>query len=70
MADARLRADWSRTSNLLALIANCHRDQKRRPRPFTPADFSPFGRARKGVRVSVARLADEIMRAQGSRRKG
>ena len=40
MTEARSRAQWTHTSALLALLANCHRDPKRR-RPYVPADFLP-----------------------------
>ncbi len=43
MAEARERSDWARTSALLALIANAHRDAKK-TRPFKPSDFDPYGR--------------------------
>jgi len=66
MTEGRTRADWGRTSSLMALIANCHRDPKRRPRPFTADDFTP-GKRRRGQRVSVARLTDDILRAAKSR---
>lgn len=74
MADARLRADWAHTSNLLCLLANINRNPQRRSRPFQPSDFDPFaGPRRKGGKVSVARLADEIMKyqdAKGRNRQG
>lgn len=41
MAEARVRDEWRRTSVLLALTANCHRDPKR-TKAFRPADFDPF----------------------------
>lgn len=41
MGEARLRENWSRTSALMALIANTHRDPKK-SRPFRPSDFDPF----------------------------
>lgn len=39
MAEARIRERWNHTSALMALVANCHRDSRRRA--FTPADFHP-----------------------------
>lgn len=41
MAEAKRRDAWSRTSSLMALLANCHRDPKR-TRPFAPGYFDPF----------------------------
>jgi hypothetical protein len=47
MAEARERSAWGRTSALLALIANAHRDA-RKTRPFKPSDFDPFARRGSG----------------------
>ncbi len=33
---------WNHTSVLLALQANCHRDPKKRRRPYSARDFHPF----------------------------
>lgn len=41
MAEAHRRDAWGRTSAMMALLANCHRDPKR-ARPFVPAYFDPF----------------------------
>ena len=46
MAEARSRDNWSHTSAILAITANCHRDPKKF-RPFTPADFDPHASADK-----------------------
>jgi len=40
MAGARQKQEWSHTSALLAMLANCHRDPKK-TRPYKPADFQP-----------------------------
>lgn len=42
MAEARRREAWQHTSWLMSLIANCHRDPKRRPEPFTPDELNPL----------------------------
>lgn len=42
MVDGRRREDWSRTSALMALIANAHRDKKKQPTPYKPSDFDPL----------------------------
>ena len=39
--------DAARTGLLCAVMANCHRDPKKRPRPFTPKDFMPRQGAQK-----------------------
>lgn len=45
MAEGRQQERWQHTAALLSLIANCHRDPKRR-RPYTPDDFLPKPRER------------------------
>jgi len=57
MAEARVRDEWSRTSSLMALVANCNRDPKR-TRAFRPSDFDPFARTREPVKVGVEVLKD------------
>ena len=52
MHEARRRNEWAHTANLMALIANCHRDPKRRARPFDAVDFLPWD-LRRGVRRSA-----------------
>lgn len=46
MAEARNQERWMHTASLMALIANAHRDPKKRA-AFTPADFHPLERNRK-----------------------
>lgn len=41
MGEARLRENWSRTSALMAIIANVHRDRKK-SKALKPSDFDPF----------------------------
>jgi hypothetical protein len=47
MAEAQASAQWDHTAALLAMLAEPHRDKKKRSRPFTPADFHPFVKHRK-----------------------
>ncbi len=42
MSDGRQRDEWSRTAEILSLIANVNRNSKDYPQPFTSADFNPF----------------------------
>ena len=42
LARARQREAWQHKAWLAALIANCNRDPKKRPQPFTPDDFNPL----------------------------
>ena len=51
MAEARSKERWSHTSALLALLANIHRDRKRKPTPYRPADFNPHRRRSEPARV-------------------
>ncbi|MBI1373355.1 MAG: hypothetical protein GC159_11545 [Phycisphaera sp.] len=41
MAEGLGRERWAHTSLICTLIANAHRDPKKR-RPFTPDDFNPY----------------------------
>jgi len=53
MAEARGRAEWSRTAELLAMVANLVRDPKKRKKPFKGLDFNPHAgrhRAAKDVK--------------------
>ncbi len=58
MAEARVQSQWARTSSLMALIANCNRDPKKRKKPFVPADFDPFRKPVKPPKVSIRVLKD------------
>lgn len=57
MADATARQRWSHTSAVMALLANVHRDPKKKPSPYKPDDFHPLPRkaprSRKSERVEV-----------------
>jgi len=52
-----MRDAWGRTSSLMALLANLHRDP-RRTQAFRPGDFDPFARSAVPVRVGVEVLKD------------
>lgn len=48
MAEGKGGYEWEQTAALMALVANCHRDAKKRPAPFRPDEFNPHaGRNRK-----------------------
>lgn len=76
MAEGRSRAEWGHTSSVLALLANCHRDPKRRRKPFTPSDFNPYTQPRRRTtgrksHVSVEQLTRDILAvAEYKRKKG
>ncbi len=56
MSESRRREQWSRTSALMALIANANRDPKR-SRIFRPSDFDPFARGgEKLIKVSAREM--------------
>jgi len=57
MAEARLQEGWSRTSSLMALLANCHRDPKK-SQAYRPRDFDPFSRNAAPLHVGVDVLKD------------
>jgi hypothetical protein len=52
MARGRDKSEWARTASIMSLLANINRDAKKKPTPFTPADFMP-GEKPKPVRVIV-----------------
>lgn len=47
MVDACRRDEWQHTSAVLAMLANVHRNPKKKPQPFTPAEFNPLVNERK-----------------------
>lgn len=55
MAEVRVREQWSRTSAVMALIANTQRD-RRKSRAFKPGDFDPFARQAPVLRADVSVL--------------
>jgi hypothetical protein len=62
MEDGRSRREWARTSAQLALLANVHRDPKRRA--FKPADFDPYARrGEASSRIVDTKTAFGAMRA-------
>lgn len=66
MAEGRSRAEWGRAASLMALLANCHRNPKKRHKPFHPDEFMPRAK-RRGSRVSVEQLTRDVLRASRSR---
>jgi hypothetical protein len=58
MHAGRRREQWSHTANVMALVANCHRDPKRLRRPFHMADFLPAdlrGEVRRSSGIPLTR---------------
>jgi hypothetical protein len=68
MAEGRLQSEWDHTSVILALLANVHRDPKKR-RPYRPEDFHPYRKKRSsGIRItreSIALLKGVFVRPKG-----
>lgn len=71
MADGKGRDEWGRMSSLLAMLANIHRDPKKKRRPYTPVEFNPYHapKRKRGHPVTVDRLAREIESLGKGRRK-
>lgn len=44
MSRAKAREAWSHTAAVMALIANCNRDPKKRRQPWSPDDFHPLAK--------------------------
>jgi hypothetical protein len=57
MADGRGRDEWARTALLCSILANCHRDPKKKPRPYSPSEFNPF--MRKAVKDNTILITKE-----------
>jgi len=61
MEEGRRREAWNHTAEVLAMLANCHRDPK--TRPFARTDFHPMegraGRRRPGnlTKRTIAAIA-------------
>lgn len=55
MAEARERAEWDRTTNLMAMLANQWRDTKTHAEPFQPFEFNPLlsSREMKAIRKAM-----------------
>jgi hypothetical protein len=53
MSEGRGRDAWSRASNLMALMANIHRDPKK-SKVFKPTDFNPYY-VEKKERVTITK---------------
>ena len=59
MCDARRQDQWSHTAALMALIANVHRNPKKRSRPYLPADFHPLIERK---RVSIEKVGIRVLK--------
>jgi hypothetical protein len=67
MAEGRTRESWNHTSVVLALLANVHRDPRRRSDPFMPAEFHPYERPRAAepMKADITLLRDVFVPRPG-----
>ena len=67
MAEGRTRESWNHTSVVLALLANVHRDPRRRSDPFMPAEFHPYERPRAAepLKADITLLRDVFVPRPG-----
>jgi len=59
MVDARRQDQWSHTAAVMALVANVHRNPKRRSSPYAPAEFHPLAERKQ---VSVAKVGVRVLK--------
>ena len=58
MAEARCEHDWGMASSVMAMLAEIHRDRRRRRRPFSPTEFNPLRqKVSRPIPVTVSQLA-------------
>jgi hypothetical protein len=64
MAEGRSRQAWEHTSALLSMLANVNRNPKKRSKPFSPAEFNPFGQRRRhtGPKLRMRDVKDMVIR--------
>lgn len=55
-----MQDEWARTSSVMALIANAHRDPKK-SRAYKPSDFDPFSKPNQPIKVGVEVLKDVFL---------
>jgi hypothetical protein len=69
MAEGHDQRWWSHTSALLAQIAEPYRDSKEHPKPFSPAEFNPYGAQEprpRGIPLDVDALHALMRRTDGT----
>ena len=54
---------WSRTSSLMALLANCHRDPAK-TQAYKPGDFDPMVKAAPPIKVGLDVLKDVFVHGE------
>jgi hypothetical protein len=60
MTEGRDRHLWNVVSQMMALVANCHRDSKRQRKPFSPDDFNPVKtkKRKQGILVTPENIQE------------
>lgn len=58
----RDKLEWNRAASIMAILANVNRDAKRRPKPFTADDFSPYGQEKSTPRELTQTDFDQLLK--------
>ena len=61
MAEGKSRHDCTIAAAHMALLANCNRDPKKRPTPFTAEDFFSIGKKKDDV-IKDTKLGFEVLK--------
>lgn len=68
MADARRSDAWDRAAPVVTILANAHRDPRKKPSPFTLSDFHPFlEKSGGGTPMSIEQFARAVTGAVARR---
>lgn len=67
MAEGHGEDAWGRASALLCLLANVHRDHRRRA--YEQSDFNPFARPKQAPRLKGKEAVATLAEAFGIKRK-
>ena len=64
MTEGKNRANWARTSSLMALLANCHRGPKQKV--FAAGDFNPYEvpKPKRKAMYSIGQMYDIVKRGE------
>jgi len=57
MHGGALAERWARQSHAMALLANCHRDPKKRKQPFEPMDFNAWEQGKAPTKEPTAKAS-------------
>jgi hypothetical protein len=59
--DDRNQRDEFYSANVASIIANCHRDEKSRPKPYTPKDFMPSYAAEEEAQATPGDMSPDAI---------